>query len=93
VAPSVLGIHHIPDSADTSSRCAPQAPPETRLEALRGAALQRGGFVLSTTAVVGTVLTYDQDDEMMIWKILAWCLLACVGLILHELRPFQRPQR
>ena len=70
-----------------------QPYPGSIMEALRGAALQHGGFVLGVTACVGTAKTYNQDDRFMVWKILAWCLLAMVGLVLHELRPFQRPQR
>ncbi|KAH7623026.1 hypothetical protein Ndes2526B_g02319 [Nannochloris sp. 'desiccata'] len=52
---------------------------------------QYGGLVMSTMACIGTVLCYQQEDDLSTLKTLSWCMLALIGLLLHEFRPYQRP--
>lgn len=51
---------------------------------------QYGGLVLSGAALVGTGLCYRQEDDWKVLKTLAWMVLAFIGLIMHEFRPYKR---
>jgi hypothetical protein len=55
--------------------------------------MQYGGVVLGGTACAGTMYFYEQEDPWMVTKIMGWLALACVGLLIHEFRPYQRPMQ
>jgi hypothetical protein len=51
---------------------------------------QYGGLVLGIAGCLGTYLLYEQNDRMMVWKLLACALTAIAGLGMHEFRPYKR---
>lgn len=51
---------------------------------------QYGGITLGAVSCAGTALSYDTQDDYKVFKLVAWLLLALLGLALHETRPFRR---
>lgn len=50
---------------------------------------QHGGLGLGTAACLGTILVYDQKDSWRVLKIIGFMVLALLGLLIHEIRPFK----
>lgn len=50
---------------------------------------QHCGLVTAATACAATLYFYDQEDPLMVWKVLAWMFVAFIGLGMHEFRPKQ----
>jgi hypothetical protein len=48
------------------------------------------GFVLGLAACIGTVVTYNQDDEWKTLKFVFWLFVSLVGLYFNETRPFKK---
>lgn len=60
------------------------------LDSIEYTVRQFGGFMLGTTAVLGTALTYNEQDDWRVQKTALWALVAFIALIIHEMRPYKR---
>ena len=92
-----------PPSAATDSWLLLAVPPSTALkqQPTKPAPLpvwyiyyprQYGGLLLGSLACLGSVYGYRQTVDgstLMVWQLVAWMLLASVGLAIHETRPFK----
>ena len=48
------------------------------------------GFLMGFVACVGSIVTFDKNDQHKEYKFTGWLLFSLIGLYLHEMRPFKR---